>query len=160
MRTSWGKAKRNIESAISTSAKHSASRSCAVPGALASGLLGALHPRLAALLLGDGLASPVPNASHWEQANSVGPLHHAPEEERAGVGRVRWRGGDQVEVGGGALAEHGAVERLLVAEIMVEIPLVTLAAGRSRPPGAGEALGHELAPGGAENALADRTDSA
>src|SRR5262249_11037816 len=117
--------------------------------------LAALQPRLAPLFLGDGLLVAGAERLPLEQANPVGPLQLAREDKGQELCGIRRRGGDEVEIGGDALVEHGAVEGVLLAEVVVEHPFVA----RGRPgdrvyPGAGEALGHELAPGGAEDALA------
>ena len=121
--------------------------------------LGALDPRLAALLFGDGL--PVAGAQGFplEQADAVDALRGALEEKRQQIGGVGRGGGDQVEVRGDPLVEGGAVEPLLVAEVVIEHPLVHRGGPRDRVDArAGEALGDELAPGRAQNALtgADR----
>src|SRR5215475_9547228 len=117
--------------------------------------LGALDPRLAPLLLGDGLAVAETQRFPLQHADAVDALADALEEKRQQVGGIGRRGGDQVEVGGDALVEGRAVEPLLVAEVVVEHPLVHRGGPRDRVDARpGEALGDELAAGRAENALA------
>src|SRR5215470_6167567 len=117
--------------------------------------LRALDPRLAPLLLGDGLAVAETQRFPLQHADSVDALGGALEEKRQELGGIGRRGGDQVEVGGDALVQSRAVETLLVAEIMVEHPLVHRRRARDRVDARpGEALGDELAAGRAANALA------
>jgi hypothetical protein len=127
-----------------------------LPGALrVPDSLAALHPRLAPLVLGDGLLVAGAERLPLEHANPVEPLQLAREDEGQEIRGVIRRGGDEVEVGGDALAEDGAVQGVLVAEVVVEHPLVHGGRPGDRVhPGAGDALGNELAPGGAEDALA------
>ena len=126
------------------------------PGSLrVAEALGALDPRLAALLFGDGL--PLAGAQRFplQQSDPVHALQDAREQERQEVVRISRRGGDQIEICRDPSTQDGAVERFLVAEVVVEHPLVHgRRAGDRVHARAGEALGDELTTGRAQDALA------
>src|SRR5437870_3899961 len=115
----------------------------------------ALDPRLAALLFGDGL--PLAGAERFplHQPDTVPALQDAREEERQEVVGISRRGGDQIEIRCDPFTQDGAVQRFLVAEVVVEHPLVhSRRAGDRVHARAGEALGDELTTGCAPDALA------